>query len=228
LPVVEALQNFFRATMSFDTLAPHYRWMEFVTAGGMLQRCRTRFLNETQNCREALLLGEGPGRFLVELLRENPRVKVTCVEGSSRMIEQARRQLRREGLGEKRIEFQQCDALAWEPAAGAYDLVATHFFLDCFRRDELERLIAKISLAAAPDACWLLTDFCVPQRGWRRWRARAVVAMMYLFFRAMTGLSATRLAPTGDLMESAGFALKRQHSANFGLVRAQLWKRQQP
>src|SRR5439155_22241467 len=32
--------------MSFDTLAPHYRWMEFILAGKKLQRCRTAFLDE--------------------------------------------------------------------------------------------------------------------------------------------------------------------------------------
>ena len=29
---------------SFDLLAPHYRWMEFVLAGRKLQECRTVFL----------------------------------------------------------------------------------------------------------------------------------------------------------------------------------------
>jgi SAM-dependent methyltransferase len=211
--------------MSFDTLAPYYRGMEFVTAGSLLQRCRTSFLAETQNCRRALLLGEGPGRFLVELVRTNPRVEVTCVERSGRMIEQARRQLRRNGLSTARVEFQQCDAMSWQPPGGAFDLVATHFFLDCFRRDELEGLVARIGEGATTDARWLLTDFRVPPGGWQRWRARVVLALMYAFFRMMTGLSASRLAPADDLMERAGFRRKRQVMANFGLVRAELWAR---
>jgi ubiquinone/menaquinone biosynthesis C-methylase UbiE len=211
--------------MSFDTLAPWYRGMEFVTAGGLLQRCRTSFLAETQNCRRALLLGEGPGRFLIELLRANPRVEVTCVERSPRMIEQAVRQLQRHGLSAARVEFQQCDALSWQPPRAEFDLVATHFFLDCFRRNELERLIAGIGQSAAPTARWLLTDFRLPPRGWQRWRARAVLALMYAFFRVMTGLSAARLAPVDDLMESAGFRRTRQSLANYGLVRAELWLR---
>jgi ubiquinone/menaquinone biosynthesis C-methylase UbiE len=211
--------------MSFDTLAPVYRGMEFVTAGGMLQRCRTSFLGETQNCRRALLLGEGPGRFLIELLRANPRIEITCVERSRGMIKQAVRQMRRNGLEESRVEFLQRDALAWQPPCEAFDLVATHFFLDCFRRDELELLIAKISRAAAPRARWLFTDFRVPPNGWQRWRARAVLALMYAFFRVVTGLSASRLAPADDLMEAEGFQRKRQRLANFGLVRAELWMR---
>lgn len=211
--------------MSFDTLAPYYRGMEFVTAGGMLQRCRTRFLAETQNSSRALLMGEGPGRFLTEFLRVNRHAEVTCVEGSPRMIEQTRRQLRREGLNESRVEFQQCDALTWQPESESFDLVATHFFLDCFRRDELERLVGKIARCATSDARWLLTDFRVPPNGWRRWRARAVIGLMYAFFRVATGLSASRLAPADDLLEAAGFCRAAQYEVNFGMVRAELWER---
>lgn len=77
--------------------------MELISAGGILQRCRTAFLAETAGCQRALLLGEGPGRFLVELLRVNPRVEVTCVEQSSRMIVEARRAVKRSGLDDARV-----------------------------------------------------------------------------------------------------------------------------
>jgi SAM-dependent methyltransferase len=211
--------------MSFDTLAPYYRGMEFVTAGGMLQRCRTSFLAETRNCRRALLLGEGPGRFLIELLRANPRIEVTCVERSPRMIEQAVRQLQHHHLNPSRVQFHQCNALSWQPPRAAFDLIATHFFLDCFRRDELEQLVAKIGQSAAPDARWLVTDFRLPSRGWQRLRARAVLALMYTFFRAVTGLSASRLVPANDFLQAAGFHRSRQTLANFGFVTAELWTR---
>jgi spermidine synthase len=99
--------------MSFAALAPYYRMMEFMTAGSELQRCRTAFLAEAANSKQALLLGEGPGRFLGELLRTNPRVQVTCVESSPRMITAARKKL---GLSElARVRFIQADALTWQP-----------------------------------------------------------------------------------------------------------------
>ena len=44
--------------MSFDLLAPHYRWMEFILAGEKLQRCRTAFLDELPAARNILLVGE--------------------------------------------------------------------------------------------------------------------------------------------------------------------------
>lgn len=52
-------------TMNFDRLAPFYRAMETLAAGGKLQRCRLAFLGEIPIPRRVLLAGEGHGRFLV-------------------------------------------------------------------------------------------------------------------------------------------------------------------
>src|SRR5687768_4095337 len=79
--------------MSFDRLAPHYRWLEWILAGPKLQRCRTAFLPVITPPRHALLIGEGNGRFLVELLRAHPCVRVLCVDASARMLECARARL---------------------------------------------------------------------------------------------------------------------------------------
>jgi ubiquinone/menaquinone biosynthesis C-methylase UbiE len=209
--------------MSFDTLAPFYRSLEVVTAGGILQRCRTAFLAEATGCRRALMLGEGPGRFLVELLRANPGVQVTCVERSPRMIEEARRQLTESELA--RVRFEQADALTWQPPRGVFDLVVTHFFLDCFRREELQALVLKIAGSATEDARWLLADFREPETGWRRWRARAVLAMMYGFFRRATALSASRLTPPDEFLAAGGFRLAARRLANCGLAHSDLWQR---
>src|SRR5690349_9347963 len=72
--------------MSFDVLAPHYRWMEFVLAGEKLQRCRTAFLDSTGGAKNILILGEGNGRFLLECRRKFPDGQITCVDASARML----------------------------------------------------------------------------------------------------------------------------------------------
>jgi ubiquinone/menaquinone biosynthesis C-methylase UbiE len=209
--------------MSFDTLAPYYRLMERVTAGDILQRCRTSFLTEAGTCRRALLLGEGPGRFLGELLRANPHIEVTCVERSPRMIAEARDRLTQTELG--RVRFEPADALAWQAAPHQFDLIVTHFFLDCFQPDELAPLVSKLALCATRDARWLVADFREPETGWRRWRARAVLALLYAFFRTVTELSASRLTPPDEFLARVGFRLTARRFANHGLVHSDLWER---
>jgi hypothetical protein len=141
------------------------------------------------------------------------------------MIQEARRAMNRSGLDDAWVRFVQKDALTWQPPGAVFDLVVTNFFLDCFRRDELEGLVAKVAASATNQAQWLLSDFCLPERGWRRARARVVLALMYRFFRCATGLRASRLTPPDGFLQAAGFRLMHRRLANFGLAHAELWLR---
>lgn len=212
--------------MSFDRLAPHYRWLELVFAGRLMQRSRQAFLAQTRSCRHALLAGEGPGAFLAPLLAHNPELRATCLERSAGMIAQTRTRLARRGLDAGRVEFVPRDAREWTPPRAAFDLVATHFFLDCFRPDELARVVRRLAGGAARGSLWLLSDFQVPAAGWRRWRARCIVGALYGFFRLATGLTASRLTPPEAPLRAAGFALLERRQWSLGLVRADLWRKQ--
>jgi ubiquinone/menaquinone biosynthesis C-methylase UbiE len=212
--------------MSFDTLAPLYRPMEAVLAGGLLQQCRTQFLKEAAGCQKALLLGEGPGRFLVELRRAYPELEITCVEKSEAMIQQAKNRLNPSKLSSGQIVFHHSDIFEWQPRAGHFDLIVTHFFLDCFAPEPLQRLITKVSSVAGQGAKWLLADFCIPPTGFPRWRASFIHKCMYAFFRKVTRLSATKLTPPDPLLQSAGFQLADRRTYNLGLLHSDLWIRQ--
>lgn len=211
--------------MNFDALAPVYRPMETLLAGRLLQRARTAFLSEAAPCRKALLLGEGPGRFLAELLRAHPHIAVTCVEQSRAMIHRARIRLESEALPVAQVRFEAADALAWSPASGEYDLVASHFFLDCFPPDGIRQLVRKVAAFTAPDARWLLADFRIPDAGWRRLRARAIHRLMYLFFRVATGLAADRLTPPDPFLRDAGFRLAGRRHFSHGLLHSDSWRK---
>ena len=212
--------------MSFDALAPHYRWMEFVLAGNKLQRCRIAFLARVAGARNVLILGEGNGRFLTACCRALPTARITCIDGSAAMLTHARDRLRRQGLALERIEFVHADALVWPPPQAGFDLVVTHFFLDCFSADELSRLIATITKAATREAAWLIADFQVPPGGLSRFRALATHRLMYLFFRAAAGLSARTLVNPDHFLQTHGFVLRARQVTEWGLLRTDWWVRE--
>lgn len=211
--------------MNFDGLAPIYPWMERLLAGNLMHRCRTAHLSHCQDRRRALLVGEGTGRFLVELLRSNPRVRITCVEQSAKMIKQMRKRLARQCLEEDRVSFENADFLQWPMPAEPFDLVATHFFLDCFDGEQLQDVIAKLAAVSGRDALWLLSDFQLPARGFQRWRAAIIIGALYRFFQLTTQLSANQLCCPDQWMEAAGYILQERASLSFGLTHSDLWQK---
>lgn len=212
--------------MSFDAVASWYLTLETVAFGDALQRCRVASLGEIQSPRHALIVGEGNGRFLCELLRAHPGVQVDCVDASERMLQLARKRVENELPDHTdQVRFLKREITNWAPPENEYDLVVTHFLLDCFRDEELAGVIRKLARAMKPGAAWLLADFCLPARGLARLRARAGMAMMYQFFRLTARIPATELIDPTPFMEAEGFTLVRQHLFRAGMLKSELWRR---
>ncbi|EEF62221.1 class I SAM-dependent methyltransferase [Pedosphaera parvula] len=211
--------------MSFDLLAPHYRWMEFILAGGKLQRSRTAHLKSIREPKRALLLGEGNGRFLVELLSMHSQARVTCLDASQRMLDCARSRIVKHGMDGGSVEFIHADILEWLPGSQKFDLIVTNFFLDCFTPQQIEMVVEKLAGAATPEAQWLLADFREPPAGMRKLRAKLILQSMYLFFRAVTRLPASRLTPPDSYLRRHRFELVQRSQADWGLLHSDLWNR---
>ena len=209
--------------MSFDAIAPWYRTLEVLAFGNALQRARVACLNDIEAPQRALIVGEGNGRFLEELLRTYPGIEVDCVDASENMLQLARQRLG--GTAAGRVQFLHRDLLTWTPPAARYDLIVTHFFLDCFPATELGEIANKLSEAAAGKASWLLADFCLPSSGFARVHARAWLAAMYGFFRLTARIEAAELVDPAPFLRSAGFLLSSQHLFRGGLLKSQCWRK---
>lgn len=210
--------------MSFDHLAMHYRWMEAVLAGDVLQRCRTCWLGEVRDAKRVLLAGEGNGRMLEACALALPGCQITVLDQSEAMLNQARERWRK-NRDSQNVTFKRADLRAWTSGQERFDLVVTNFFLDCFAADELHQVVANLSASASSHARWLLADFTVPHAGWKRARALGVLALAYGFFRIATDISANRITEPDTAMRMTGFVLQRQKRFNHGLLRADLWAR---
>jgi ubiquinone/menaquinone biosynthesis C-methylase UbiE len=210
--------------MSFDRLAPHYTWMEAVLAGPRLQRSRTAWLDELAGCHHLLIAGVGHGHFLRACAQRFPSLAITSVDASGGMLNHAQRQSRFVPHPE-RLRFVHAAFPDWEPPANTFDAIATHFFLDCFPPSQLAGVVAAMARASRPGAKWLITDFAVPDQGWRRHRARAIHAIMYAFFRPIAGVAARRVTPPDEFLRGAGFRLKHRSTRELGLLQSDLWIR---
>jgi len=169
-----------------------------------------------------LILGEGDGRFLRELLRENATVEVDCVDGSARMLELARARI---GDEAHRVRFILADALDWRADRRDYDLVVTHFFLDCFDDPGVRALVDELAAASQPRATWLLADFTIPEGRWHSWHARFWLSLLYAFFRLTTGLRTRAIVDPAPLLAARGFRCRRDTRTRLGMLSSASWLR---
>lgn len=206
--------------MNFDRVAALYRWLEAIVFGDQLQKARVAFIGRIETPHRVLVIGEGDGRFLAEFVRAHPAAAVDCVEASARMIA-----LARDRVPAATVKFIHSNLAEATLSTGRYDLIVTHFFLDCFVEESLARAVVQLASAAAPNASWLVADFCCAPRGWRRWRARILIAAMYAFFRFASGIEARRLVDYRPLLRAQGFALEQTILSPNEMIRSELWRR---
>lgn len=211
--------------VNFDPIARPYRWLEYLSFGPFLERCRFHYLGRLACSRRALILGDGDGRFAAKLLASNPEITVDAVDSSSAML--ALLSSRVSALGptaKRRLRTIRSDAQDFHPQGEHYDLVVTHFFLDCLHEEEVRILIASMTPNLAPDALWLISEFSIPGHQPAAFFCKLVVGSLYRIFRLATGLRVRRLPEYAPRLEEAQFSLRSCRKWLGGLLTSELWR----
>jgi len=211
------------APANFNPVARPYRWMEYLTFGRSLERCRTHFLPQFANRRSALVLGDGDGRFLARLLAANPSLHADAVDTSANMLHLLTHRAQAVSPHiQTCLRTHQTSALTFTPDR-TYDLIVTHFFIDCLTQTDLETLITRITPHLTPKALWLISDFHIPQTGPMKPLAQAYVRGLYIAFRLLTNLRVTALPDHATPLTRSGFTRIAQHHRLGGLLTTELW-----
>jgi hypothetical protein len=203
---------------NFDRVSRLYRWAEYATLGPALTRCRNHHLARAARQSQALILGDGDGRFTARLLAANPSLQANAVDSSAAMLA-----LLRARCGPTpRLQTHHADALTVSPPQTP-DLIVAHFFFDCFAQPQLDLLIERLAAQSQPDTLWLVSDFRIPT-GLLHWPYRVYIRALYLAFRILTGLRVTRLPDHATPLRAAGLAPIAIHRSLFGLLTTELWR----
>jgi SAM-dependent methyltransferase len=208
--------------LNFDRLARPYRWLEYLTFGHALERCRFHYLAALPEARHALVLGDGDGRFLARLLKANPQIRADVVDISPAMLAVLAERLDPEMRS--RITLIQADICRWTPSGVGYDLVVTHFFLDCLFEQELAALVNRIQPRVTPNACWVVSEFARPRGKAGSIIGNLVVSALYFAFRLLTGLRVQSLPNHAAALARAGFVCREKREWRGGLLVSQLWR----
>jgi SAM-dependent methyltransferase len=214
-------------TPNFNSVARAYRWMEYCTFGPTLERCRFHFLTQCSRARRALVLGDGDGRFTARLLSLNSAVHVDAVDASAEMLAILRERAQNCcDNAASRLQTIQADIRRFTPPNTGYDLVVSHFFLDCLTEDEVNSLVARLSPHMTREAAWLVSEFAVPKAGWRRLTARIVIRGLYSAFSVLTGLRLRQVPNYANGFRDNGFYLADNANYLGGMLVTEGWKRQ--
>jgi ubiquinone/menaquinone biosynthesis C-methylase UbiE len=203
----------------FNRLARVYRWIEWLTFGPFLQRCRCAFLTTFAQHRKALVLGDGDGRFTARLLKANTAIEVDAVDVSDAMLHQLARR-----SPAHRVCTHVADARAFTPPQGSYDLIATHFFLDCLTGSDIADLVQRVRNQASPGAVWVVSEFAVPSNIYGRTVAEPLIAFLYVAFGLLTNLSVRCLPDHRVALAQSGWSLVQQKKWLGGLLVSELWR----
>jgi ubiquinone/menaquinone biosynthesis C-methylase UbiE len=210
---------------NFDLIAKPYRWLEYLTFGPALQKTRLHYLPALLNSRNALVLGDGDGRFTAALLAANPNITIHAVDTSATMLQLLRHRCESATPDfAQRLRTEQADALTL-PLDATCDLIVTHFFLDCLTQTELDSLVPRIANHLQPGALWLLSDFHTPPN-LAKLPARLLVRALYLAFRILTNLRTTNLPDHITPLQQSRLTCIAYHHRLSGILTTELWRHQ--
>lgn len=211
---------------NFDRIAALYRWAEYIALGPLLQRARTCLLPHLSEARHALVLGDGDGRFVEQLLQRNPLCEALAVDTSAAMLRHLRRRCQRSvPNATQRLHTLQQNALTLDAPPNT-DLVVTHFLLDCFSQPQVDALATRLAAQLAPGALWLVSDFALPPNRLLRPFAALYIRALYAAFRLLTGLRISHLPDPQKSLRHAGLTRIARRNLLGGLIYTELWRRE--
>ena len=186
----------------FDRIAWCYDALAGLVFGAALRRAQKAALEQLPTgAPRVLILGGGTGWVLTELLRRRPAASVLYLEESAAMLRRSQARLFFHlPDNQMQVEFRQGTQASVHTADGLFDAVVTFFVLDCLPAPTLPAALAHLAAVRRPGAPWLVADFAPPRAAWQR----ALLWVMYRFFRLTTGLAAHQLPQLRPALAALG------------------------
>ena len=205
---------------NFSWLAPFYDTLGAIAFNGNLHRSQAHLLaHYPPQLDRVLIIGGGTGKFLIELLKKVTVNKLIYLDVSPGMIRQAQKKVAKIFPQQTSIEFI-CGSLQDIPEL-EYDLIITHYFLDCFPEKEFIETSQVLKGKLAIDGYWSMVDFCTTHSASRS--KKMVVKALYKFFQLTCRLNCQDLANFDPWFEQNLEVIEQQNFCR-GLLKASLYK----
>lgn len=208
-----------RKSIDFSILAPIYDFLGTIVFWGALHKSQIHFLDRLPKSPKVLIVGGGTGRFLIDLLKSGKVEEVDYIDISPGMIAKARKKVGVLGKLEQ-VQFL-CGGMESIPSE-KYDLICTHYILDCFNEEELLELVPKFKEVLRESGMLHFSDFYLDSSS--SILRRSFVGFLYFFFRILCGLKTKNLPGFKKLFEKFGFKEEAEEYLFCRLLRTALYR----
>jgi len=210
---------YFLGTMkrNYDSIAWFYDRLSRLFFGNALVNAQLFLLQAIPAGARILIVGGGTGWILEEITKLHPSgLTITYVDASEKMIALSRKR----NMGNNRVTF---IAAPIETASmdGPYDVALTPFFLDNFKEGSLQKIATVIDKRLAPGGKWLYCDFQDTDIFWQK----AVLKIMYVFFRVSCGIEATHLPDAAGCFSRLQYKMTVRKEFMKGFMAAEIYER---
>jgi len=174
-------------SVNFDYIAPYYSLGEKLCFGEKLNFHRTLFPQVLRSSGKILLLGEGRGKFLEFLLKENNSCEVVVIESSKRMAESIYNLI---PCGDRfRVEIKNIPIEHFN-SDHKFDLICSFFFWDCFSKNQIKRSIPLMLNLINNKGYWHNADFVDHRKitCYHTLKNFILIRILYFFFGIQLGL----------------------------------------
>ncbi|MBT1702660.1 class I SAM-dependent methyltransferase [Chryseosolibacter indicus] len=200
----------------FDKVAKYYDLIASVVFGGQIKSSQKYFLRYLNNSENVLIIGGGTGWIAKEILLLYPKIKITYVEASLRMIEETEQKLQQ--YADNVIFIHGTEESL--PKEVEYDAIIANFFLDLFKEEQLQEVVSKLKRSTRKDSLWLVSDF--QDKG--VWWQRVLLRSMFLFFRFACGIHLKRLPNWKNLFSNSKFVVLDSKDFFRGFIHSVVYK----
>ncbi|AYL98778.1 class I SAM-dependent methyltransferase [Mucilaginibacter celer] len=184
---------------NYDNSAWFYDRLSRLIYGRALVNAQVYLLNFVPPQSKILIAGGGTGWILEELTKIHPSgLHITYVEISANMLSLS--QKRKTGSNE--VIFIN-DAIENVKLSAGFDVVITPFLFDNFLDETVDKVFNHLHGLLKPDGLWLNADFQLTGRWWQN----VMLKSMFVFFRLLCRIEASRLPTIEGRFDSAGYEL---------------------
>lgn len=182
---------------NYDSIAWFYDRLAQLIFGKTLINTQLYLIKAIPPGSHILIAGGGTGWILEEIAKlHSSGLSITYADASAKMIALAQKRK----YGDNKVTFIAAAVEAVNPDQ-LYDVVLTPFLFDNFTDHTLQKICEHIDAHLKSQGLWLYCDFQNTGVLWQR----AVLNVMYVFFRSSCGIEATHLP------DANAFFIKHQY-----------------